>query len=47
MAAALESRLSDAEINDLGKIAGTMVPEDTALGMPGADDPAILEDIVR
>ena len=24
-----------------------MVPEDTALGMPGADDPAILDDIVR
>lgn len=47
MAAALEPRLSDAEINDLGKIAGTMVPEDTALGMPGADDPAILDDIVK
>jgi hypothetical protein len=47
MAAALEPRLSDAEIKDLGKIAGTMVPEDIALGMPGADDPAILEDIVR
>ena len=47
MAAALESRLSDAEINDLAKIAGTMVPEDTALRMPGADDPVILDDIVR
>ncbi len=47
MAAALEPRLSDVEINDLGKIAGTMVPEDTALGMPGADDPAILDDIVK
>lgn len=47
MAAALEPRLSDAEINDLGKIAGTMVPEDAALGMPGADDPAILDDIAR
>lgn len=47
MGTALEPRLSDAEINDLGKIAGTMVPEDTALGMPGADDPVILEDIVR
>lgn len=47
MAAALESRLSDAEAKELAKIAGTMVPEDTALGMPGADDPAILEDIVR
>jgi hypothetical protein len=47
MAAALETRLSDAEIEDLGVIAGTMVPEDTALRMPGADDPAILEDMVR
>lgn len=47
MAAALETRLSDAEIKDLATIAGTMVPADTALGMPGADDPAILEDIVR
>jgi hypothetical protein len=47
MAAALEPRLSDAEIADLGKIAGTMVPEDIALGMPGADDPAILDDILR
>lgn len=45
MAAAPERRLSDAEINDLGKIAGTMVPEDTRLGVPGADDPAILDDI--
>jgi len=47
MAAASESRLSDAELDDLGKIAGTMVPADTALGMPGADDPLILDDIVR
>lgn len=47
MAAALETRLSDAEIKDLATIAGTMVPADTALCMPGADDPAILEDIVR
>lgn len=47
MAAARETRLSDAEADDLGKIAGTMVPEDTALGMPGADDPLILDDIVR
>lgn len=47
MAAAPETRLSDAELDDLGKIAGTMVPADTALGMPGADDPLILDDIVR
>lgn len=47
MAAALETRLSDAEADDLRKIAGTMVPADAALGMPGADDPLILDDIVR
>ena len=47
MAAAPETRLSAAEIRDLGEIAGTMIPEDTALGMPGANDPAILDDIAR
>jgi hypothetical protein len=35
------------EIRNLRDIAGTMVPEDAALGMPGADDPAILADLVR
>lgn len=40
-----EAGLSTAEISDLGAIAGTMVPEDPALGMPGADDPAILADL--
>src|SRR4051812_5134072 len=35
------------EIRDLREIAGTMIPADPALGMPGADDPAILADIVR
>lgn len=47
MAAASENRLSASEIDALGKIAGTMVPADAALGMPGADDPAILDDVVR
>lgn len=47
MAAALETRLSAAETDDLRAIAETMIPADAALGMPGADDPAILEDIVR
>jgi hypothetical protein len=47
MAAASETRLSAAEIDALRKIAGTMVPADAAVGMPGADDPAILDDIVR
>ena len=39
--------LSDAEIGALREIAGTMVPADTDLGVPGAGDPAILADIVR
>jgi hypothetical protein len=42
-----DAHLSAAEIRDLGEIAGTMIPADAALGMPGADDPAILDDIVR
>ena len=39
--------LSEAEIGALREIAGTMMPADAALGVPGADDPAILADIVR
>src|SRR5215218_10398100 len=39
--------LSAAEIRNLGNVAGTMIPADAALGVPGADDPAILDDIVR
>ena len=42
-----ETGLSAAEIRDLRDIAGTMIPESAELGMPGADDPAILDDIVR
>jgi len=38
--------LSKAEIDALREIAGTMVPADAKLGVPGADDPAILADIV-
>jgi hypothetical protein len=37
--------LSDKEIGDLREIAGTMIPADSSLGLPGADDPAILADI--
>lgn len=47
MAAAPDTRLSDAETDHLRIIAGTMVPADAALGMPGADDPVILDDIAR
>jgi hypothetical protein len=42
-----DAHFSAAEIRDLGDIAGTMIPADTALGVPGADDPAILSDIVK
>ena len=47
MAAAPQTPLSAAETNALKTIAGTMIPEEAALGMPGADDPAIFDDIVR
>ena len=47
MAAAPQIPLSAAETDALETIAGTMIPEDDALGMPGADDPIILDDIVR
>jgi hypothetical protein len=39
--------LSAAEFKDLRDVAGTMIPADAALGVPGADDPAILDDIAR
>jgi len=39
--------LTEDEISALREIAGAMIPADPALGMPGADDPAILADIVR
>jgi hypothetical protein len=39
--------LSEAEIGALREIAGTMVPADAGLGVPGADDPAILADIAK
>jgi len=38
---------SASEIAALREIAGTMVPADAGIGVPGADDPAILADIVR
>lgn len=42
-----DAPLSAAELRDLGDIAGTMIPADAALGVPGADDPAILDDIAK
>ncbi len=42
-----DTGLSAAEIRDLRDIAGAMIPQSAAIGMPGADDPVILADIVR
>lgn len=42
-----DSGLGAAERRVLSAIAGTMVPADAALGVPGADDPAILADIEK
>lgn len=47
MSAASPLSLTDDEIRDLREIAGTMIPADPELGMPGADDPDILADIAR
>ena len=41
------SELSADEIRDLADIAGTMIPADTSLRVPGADDPAILADVAK
>ncbi|MBX3499053.1 MAG: hypothetical protein KF889_06375 [Alphaproteobacteria bacterium] len=43
----VDAAFSDAETRALRDIAGTMVPADAALGVPGADDPAIMADIVK
>ncbi len=40
-----QTGLSSAEHAALGEIATAMIPADTGLGMPGADDPLILADI--
>src|SRR5258708_16078809 len=42
-----ETGLSATELRDLSDIAGTMIPESPEHGVPGADDPAILDDIAR
>jgi hypothetical protein len=41
------SQLAASEREDLRDIAGTMIPASAELGMPGADDPAILADIEK
>jgi hypothetical protein len=47
MSGPAEPRLSADEIRDLREVAGAMIPESPGFGMPGADDPAILDDIVK
>jgi len=43
----LASGLSAAEINELRVLSEAMIPADTELGMPAADDPLIQSDVVR
>ncbi|MBM3619678.1 MAG: hypothetical protein FJX20_03225 [Alphaproteobacteria bacterium] len=47
MSNAADIAFSDAEVRALRDIAGTMIPADATLGVPGADDPAIMADIVK
>jgi hypothetical protein len=47
MATDSSAELSAIEIRNLADISGTMIPADTALGVPGADDPAILADTAK
>ena len=43
----METALSSEELDTLQSAAGTMIPADSGRGLPGADDPAILADIVK
>lgn len=47
MAADSPTGLTSEELRDLRRLAGFMVPASTEYGVPGADDPAIQDDIVR
>jgi hypothetical protein len=47
MAPDADAGLTADEIRDLGRLAALMIPADAGLGMPAADDPAILADLVR
>jgi hypothetical protein len=42
-----EPPLSAAELRDLQRVAGMMVPASSEFDVPGADDPAIFADIVK
>ncbi len=46
MDSSADASLSSDELRGLCDVAGTMIPADATLGVPGADDPAILDDIV-
>ena len=39
--------MSDIDIETLRDVAGTMIPASAEFGVPGADDPAIFDDIVK
>lgn len=47
MASVPGRELTPAEVRDLRRLAGFMVPSSTDYGVPGADDAAIFADIVR
>ena len=42
-----DTSLSPAEIRDLRRLAGIMIPADEAFAVPAADDPTIFADIVK
>lgn len=43
----MDNGLSAAELDALRTVAGTMIPASPELGMPAADDPAIVADIAK
>jgi len=43
----MSATLSATEIDQLRHIAGTMIPASAEFGIPGADDPAILADLLK
>ncbi len=41
-----DTGLTATEARDLRRLAGFMIPADPAFGVPGADDPAIIQDVI-
>lgn len=41
-----DTGLTATEVRDLRRLAGFMIPADPAYGVPGADDPAIIQDVI-